>query len=82
MKLESWRIKEGLSIQDLAERIGESYETTRRYITGCRRPQAAQMTKIYVVTGGAVTPNDFHELPDLKPARRRESAPAEAGAVR
>ena len=43
-----------------------------RYRKGDRIPNRETMPLIYLATDGAVTPNDFYVLPDLK--RRRTAA--------
>lgn len=54
-------------------------ETVRRYTLdpndeNHRRPRQAQMRAIYVLTGGAVQPNDLHDLPELTDATKRRAA--------
>lgn len=76
MDLKSWmqgQKPKPWSYGDLAEACEFDRETGRRYAEGKRVPKKPHGQKIYVVTRGAVTPNDFYELPAL-PAG--EGAPA------
>lgn len=72
--LRTWREAEGLTGEELADRLQTTAETVSRYERGTRMPVPAMMTRIWVVTGGAVAPNSFHHLPALRPT----DAPAEA----
>lgn len=69
MTLDDWRIRQGLSVQQLANRIRTTHQSALRYCNGQRVPRAAIMPRIYRITGGAVQPNDFYRLPRL---RRRD----------
>lgn len=42
-----------------AGRIGVSQPTVNRYVTGKRKPNGCIMQKIFSVTNGEVSPNDF-----------------------
>lgn len=55
--------KNNLTVSDLASRLGVSYAAAYRYVSGARIPSAEMMTRLYEATGGAVTPNDFYNLP-------------------
>lgn len=48
---------------ELAERISVSRVAIDRYLTGARIPSKEVMAKIYAITHGDVTPNDFFGLP-------------------
>ena len=52
----------------------KSRNTVYRYIRGENRPDPEIMQRIIRVTDGAVQPNDFYDLPDPKPARKRKRA--------
>lgn len=67
MKLAEWRRNQRLTQQQLADDLGCIVTSVARYETGLRRPEDAVMQKIYQRTGGAVQPNDFYELPPLRP---------------
>jgi hypothetical protein len=49
----------------LAEKLGVSYPSAYRYIYQCRLPDQKHIIAIYILTRGAVQPNDFYDLPDL-----------------
>lgn len=69
MTLEDWRLQEGLTNKALAELVSSqdqqvSEETVRRWqlpesSSIHRRPDGPQMRRIFAITGGMVTPNDF-----------------------
>jgi hypothetical protein len=72
MTLEDWRLEEGLTYARLAELLSEkdqavSAETVRRYCMPeeqslSRIPDPPMLRKIFRVTQGKVTPNDFAGL--------------------
>lgn len=72
MTLEDWRLEEGVTYARLAELISTkdhkvSEETVRRWCLSedhqlSRTPSRAEMRRVYAVTHGAVTPNDFAGL--------------------
>lgn len=69
MTLEDWRLEEGLTYRALADRLSDANlrvneETARRWCLPegdalSRTPDRAWMRRIFEVTDGAVTPNDF-----------------------
>lgn len=65
MKLSDWITREGLSHQEVGDRIGKSQAAVSRYVSGKRMPDEETLIKIFEVTGGEVCPNDFVALPDL-----------------
>ena len=65
MTLDQWRREQNLNYQKTAERLAVAHEVARRYCKG-RVPAPAAVVRIYVVTGGAVEPNDFYDLPELR----------------
>lgn len=65
MRLDQWRIEQGLNIQQLADRIPTTHTAAWRYCRGIRVPNRATMPAIYRVTAGQVQPNDFYDLPQL-----------------
>ncbi len=69
VKLAVWRRNQGLTQQQLADELGCIVTTVARYETGRRKPDDATMMGIFGLTGGAVQPNDFYELPALEPER-------------
>lgn len=78
MKLGEWLEQEGLSVSRFATRIGEHSEVVRRYTLprehpDSRIPRHGPMCRIYLATGGEVTPNDYYDLPDLPDAPALEA---------
>ena len=67
LKLAAWRTRRGKTQQWVAEQIGCTVGAVARYEGGVRIPDKATMKKIYVLTEGVVTPNDFYELPEIFP---------------
>lgn len=74
MKLKAWRKEQSLTQVALAEKLCCS-QTTISLIeadSGGERagqiPDRGLMVRIYRETRGAVTPNDFYDLPDLDTA--------------
>lgn len=80
MRFKDWISREGISLGQAARRIGLPNATAvRRYMLGDHVPRPGIMTRIYCVSGGAVTPNDFYDLPPLLPA---SEAPVTASSTR
>jgi transcriptional regulator with XRE-family HTH domain len=61
MKLRTYLDKHKLSYAAFGEKIGVSYITVYRYVSGRSLPGKRVMAKIMESTGGSVKPNDFHE---------------------
>ena len=59
MTLGEYLEQSSTSRRQFADRIGVSYETVRRYLSGDRIPDRAIMAKIALATGCKVTANDF-----------------------
>jgi transcriptional regulator with XRE-family HTH domain len=59
MKLRTYREENGLTLAQMAEKVGVSEVSMSRYERGDRMPRPEVMRKIGEVTGGAVRPNDF-----------------------
>ena len=76
MKLREWRVGKGYAQGETGALIGVSGVTVSRYETGGRIPEHDVMVQIATVTNGAVTPNDFYDLPSppMPAAREREIA--------
>lgn len=65
MKLSAYLQDHEISPAEFAAKIGaESRMTVTRYAKGDRIPTREMMEKIFEVTGGAVRPDDFYDLPD------------------
>lgn len=71
MRLRDWREAQMLTQQALAKNLGCAQATVHRWETGHRRPHPHQMIRIVAITGGAVTANDFYDLP-VPPAAELE----------
>lgn len=67
MKLSHYITENGLTLTELAAQLDLPVQTVSRYACGARRPREAEMLRIFEVTGGKVTPNDFFNLPTLTP---------------
>lgn len=74
MLLGDWRRREGLTQQEIADALGCIVTTVARYEAGARIPGPTVMIDIYTLTGGAVQPNDFYDLPPLAASKMREAA--------
>lgn len=84
MRLVNWRRKQGLTLEKLAQLVGEkSTEMVRRHCLpphhpDHRVPRKSIIRRYYLLSGGKVTANDFHDFPVLpraaaKSARRGAS---------
>ena len=63
MTLKEWRDLKGLSLSACAERFGAANSTVVwRWETGAVMPKRIYIQRIFAVTDGAVTPNDFYDL--------------------
>ena len=64
MKLADYLLKNGVSQAAFAKMIDESPQNVGRYVKGERVQLDPEiMRKIFHVTGGLVTANDFYDLP-------------------
>lgn len=61
--LRNWRKSQGLTLDQAARKVGTVRQVWSDWERGRRRPSSVTMAKIYRLTGGAVQPNDFYELP-------------------
>ena len=69
MLLREWRIKHELSQATVAAAVGAANATVvSRWELKRHIPRPAEMAALFLVTGGAVTPNDFYDLPSLESA--------------
>ncbi len=62
MKLKEYRNEHNITQPQMAEKIGVSLIMITRYENKKRTPSAKIIKKIYDVTCGKVTPNDWFEL--------------------
>ena len=56
-----------LTLAAFASQIGVHPRAVHRYVHGRRTPEREIMRRIVDATNGAVTPNDFFDLPDTPP---------------
>ncbi len=70
MKLGRYLRSKGIEPDDFAFELDVACETVRRYVAGTRVPVPTVMRRIVTLTGGAVTPNDFYDMPELRQAGR------------
>jgi transcriptional regulator with XRE-family HTH domain len=66
MKLRDYRVQNNLTQSQLGNLIGISAVAICRYENGVK-PKPDVMSKIVEITQGAVTPNDFYDLPANEP---------------
>lgn len=64
MKLDAWMQSTGRRREDVAEELRVSVVSVGRYITGERIPRPEIIVRIKIMTGNAVTADDF--LPPQK----------------
>lgn len=71
MKLVAWRRQESMTQADLADRLGcsQSYVSQMERAVDPIIPGPAIMIALYELSEGAVQPNDFYDLPDLRQRR-------------
>jgi len=63
--LRQWRAQHDLSQEDAAVKVGVVRKTWHQWESGDAIPKREAMAALYLLTGGAVQPNDFYALPDL-----------------
>ncbi|MCR9256203.1 MAG: helix-turn-helix transcriptional regulator [Alphaproteobacteria bacterium] len=65
MKLADWIRAQNLTLSEVGRACGvDNHSNFRRYVTGKTIPRPETMARIVEVTGGAVQPNDFYDLPN------------------
>lgn len=79
MKLGHWMQREKLTLAEVGERIDKHLSSVQKYVLG-RVPSKETMVRIFVLSRGEVTPNDFYDLPELMPAEPSNDDQAPAGA--
>lgn len=57
-----WLLEKNITIEQFAERIGVSRSQAHRYLNEGAVPRPKIMLKIFDLTNGDVTPNDFHNI--------------------
>ena len=68
MKLSAYLSSNELSDAEFAAAIGVERQAVHRYRSGLRVPTKAVLTKIFEVTGGQVSANDFFDFGDASSA--------------
>jgi hypothetical protein len=68
MTLAQWLGDHELSFAEFGRRLGVTTSEARRFALGERIPRRPTMQRVFLVTGGAVTPNDFYDLPSREVA--------------
>ncbi len=63
MKLSEWMEPRDISASDLADLLGVHKSTVGRWLDGSGKPSWEQLGKISSLTEGAVTANDFLDIP-------------------
>ncbi|WP_044559030.1 DNA-binding transcriptional regulator [Azospirillum sp. B4] len=66
MKLADYLHAGNITAAEFARRIGRSRSTVARWCTGQRHPDAAAMRAVMQATEGAVMPNDFFGIADVR----------------
>lgn len=59
MTLDAWMRARGMTMRDLAKRLGVSSETVRRWLIGARLPRRQHLAALRALTGGEVTADSF-----------------------
>jgi DNA-binding XRE family transcriptional regulator len=62
-KLRTWRMAQEKSVNDAAAEVGCTRQTWHSWESGSNIPSADFMAKLIALTNGAVTANDFYDLP-------------------
>ena len=80
MRLIDHRKSKGLTLRQAAAKLAMGRETYRRYELAADNPAArvpdrGAMARIFAWSAGAVTPNDFHDLPEPESGVANGGAP-------
>jgi len=62
MTIDQYITKEGMTLSQLADRVGVSRAAMSRYAKGRRIPRPQIMLKISLATSGLVKPSDFFDF--------------------
>ena len=70
-KLEAWRKLRGLTYSALAMEIGlgVTAKMAERYCKGTKPRKDGVYVRLHEMSGGEITPNDWHKLPPVKKVR-------------
>lgn len=61
--LKRWRMSQGYTLDAAAAAVGTVRQVWFDWENGRRRPNATAMEQIFILTNGAVEPNDFYDVP-------------------
>ncbi|OJV30667.1 MULTISPECIES: helix-turn-helix transcriptional regulator [unclassified Sphingomonas] len=61
--LRAWRLGQGLTLDAAAAAVGTVRQVWYDWETGRRRPGPDALERIFLITDGAVEPNDFYPMP-------------------
>ena len=64
MDINQWLLSQEITQDEFALKIGKSKSFVSQLRRGLSNPSLATLDRIYEVTGGAVTPNDFLTKPE------------------
>lgn len=64
-----WVDESGLTLQEIADRLGTVPSQVRRWAIGDHRPSEQKRAEIFEVSGGVVEPPSFDRAPDLPPTQ-------------
>jgi transcriptional regulator with XRE-family HTH domain len=80
VRLAAWRREQGWTQQQLADALGITQGTVSQIerVGSTQTPMTETVIAVYRVTRGAVTPNDFYELPSLDQLELAINEPAPA----
>jgi DNA-binding transcriptional regulator YdaS (Cro superfamily) len=82
MTLHKWAEIHQLGLRAVAQLLGVDRSLAHKWLAGETIPSAQNMRSIYRKTDGEVEPNDFYDLPRIRPRRRSTSAaPAALGSA-
>lgn len=76
MKLQDYLAEKKISHQDFGKLVGASEFGVRKWVRGERVPRNDAMRKIQEVTGGAVGPADFFDVPPIHSTEENLPPPA------
>lgn len=69
MRLGDWLDQQGITASAFALMIGVQPSAVSKMRLGRSRPSWPTLDRIAEVTGGAVTPNDFHQIQNPAPSQ-------------
>jgi transcriptional regulator with XRE-family HTH domain len=77
MRLADWRKEQGYTQQQLADQLGVNQSAVSYWERSLNPylPQPDAMRRIFALTRGAVSPNDFYDLPPIGQAELPDLAP-------